>query len=858
MVAKRIEVHHEGSQYDLEVDMDNGLEVLRIQLYSLTLVPPENQKIMGLSEGPLLEATDLSRLALTDGHKLVLVGQREAATAAEEEESSSAACMSELPNASSRAGAVPDAGAPGQADADEAFARQLQEEEDAALAAALMQQEKAQLAAAQAQHRPGEEAEFRSRLEGSLRVVLQLEEKAVVALFKAGEEHMGEVALQDALLQQLLVWFKSWFTWVDSPACEMCNSKTSYAGHGQPTSEDLIFVRYNHPGKVDDWTDHVWTECFSLRRNRWVHLDPCEAAFDTPLLYESGWGKRLTYAVALSRDGVADVTRRYTRHWDEVKQRRIILPEESLRRLTDDLTQRLRAHLAAPARAQLELRDRADAEELLNGDAPPHNSSSSSGSSGPSKDMTLPGRQTGSVEWRQARGETGPAATAAPAPAPGTPAPASSGASGGAPARDEHVATVLRALGDYLASATATATATGRAAGGGGEGGGQGRELAGALKELLVAVGALRALPYKSRHLRLRRASKSMGSFFEALHFCHVAGSADAGGLLDMVLPSGQAAVAAAVALPVAEGQILRLLHEAQHSMLTTTTLATPTPGGSSSSLGKEDEELLSAWTMRGRRISGGAVEADNQNAPRELASAAFDGLVGTKWLNPDSTRKSAWISYRLPPPPQTGVDAVPTATLAAYAITAADDCPERDPCSWLLEGSLDGATWQALDERQDVVFRERHACRVFVVAPQARRPCRCWRFRFLAVPGGPSCALQLACIDLFSVAEEDAPRPRGAAAGPAPLGSGGATGGSMFSAVADTRLPPGPADPGIAGVETPLERKPDGRADIAAQIKIEFEALLREGHLSANQAAVEAVKRVRARAQPDNAVQRP
>lgn len=37
---------------------------------------------------------------------------------------------------------------------------------------------------------------------------------------------------------------------------------------------------------------------------RWTHLDACEAALDSPLLYEAGWGKRLTYVLSFSRYGI--------------------------------------------------------------------------------------------------------------------------------------------------------------------------------------------------------------------------------------------------------------------------------------------------------------------------------------------------------------------------------------------------------------------------------------------------------------------------------------------------------------------------------------------------------------------------
>ncbi len=84
---------------------------------------------------------------------------------------------------------------------------------------------------------------------------------------------------------------------------------------------------------VVDHTDHVWSEILLKKTGQstaaggqesttassssssyhWVHTDSCECAIDSPLVYEQGWGKKLTYCIAYGRDHCVDVTRRYTR-----------------------------------------------------------------------------------------------------------------------------------------------------------------------------------------------------------------------------------------------------------------------------------------------------------------------------------------------------------------------------------------------------------------------------------------------------------------------------------------------------------------------------------------------------------------
>ncbi|GBE58676.1 ubiquitin carboxyl-terminal hydrolase [Babesia ovata] len=72
----RVTVKWMGKRFnDLEINLDDNVEVLKTQLYSLTGVPPERQKIM--YKGLISDNTDLREKGLTNGTTLMLIGTAE-------------------------------------------------------------------------------------------------------------------------------------------------------------------------------------------------------------------------------------------------------------------------------------------------------------------------------------------------------------------------------------------------------------------------------------------------------------------------------------------------------------------------------------------------------------------------------------------------------------------------------------------------------------------------------------------------------------------------------------------------------------------------------------------------------------
>jgi alpha-L-fucosidase 2 len=103
--------------------------------------------------------------------------------------------------------------------------------------------------------------------------------------------------------------------------------------------------------------------------------------------------------------------------------------------------------------------------------------------------------------------------------------------------------------------------------------------------------------------------------------------------------------------------------------------------------------------------------------SPNEDLSRSLDGSSSTKWCVETRDPEIIWQYDNATP-----------VLVNAYALTSANDVPERDPNSFVLEGSSDGLNWAALHQTS-VTFKSRHQKIDF--AFNNSQSFRYYRFRF-------------------------------------------------------------------------------------------------------------------------------
>ncbi|KAJ6762921.1 PEPTIDE-N(4)-(N-ACETYL-BETA-GLUCOSAMINYL)ASPARAGINE AMIDASE [Salix purpurea] len=437
-----------------------------------------------------------------------------------------------------------------------------------------------------------------------------------------------------------------------------------------------------------DFTDHVWTECFSEFLGRWMHLDPCEGVFDRPLLYEKGWNKKLNYVIAIAKDGVYDVTKRYTRKWAEVLSRRNITREPDLLATLHSMTRECRRSFTTQILSELEGRDKIESEELekflySTGDA----------------SVSLPGRQSGNKEWRIARSEIGSDDHC-------------SLSNTSCPIRvcvDEHVTKIYNAFAPLLSRCVDHSLPKSRIV-----------EILKIFKEILVE---LRNSSYKTRRTSINPFILHLLPYFEELiNALSLKSKIDTDGKVDICLASDP--VNTSLGLPVVLDALDDLINV----------------------LNNYDDlsQVSLSWPLiKLNRIHSGSVLASGEELPFGIATSAFDGLSTSKWEEPNGAR-GCWIVYKLSDKQMH--------KLVAYDLMSANDAPERDPMDWVVEGSHDGgSSWHILDEQTSQMFKNRFQRKSFKINSDSV-PCNTFRFRFLAARDVQSNSrFQLGSIDLYA-----------------------------------------------------------------------------------------------------------
>ncbi|XP_060660274.1 peptide-N(4)-(N-acetyl-beta-glucosaminyl)asparagine amidase [Drosophila nasuta] len=251
-------------------------------------------------------------------------------------------------------------------------------------------------------------------------------------MIASGQCQEKEPCFRDLLLVELVNWFKTeFFEWVNTIPCKVCGSEDGKLRRTQTEGDVRVeitvccgqetkFYRYNdisqllvtRKGRCGEFAncftflcrcldydarlvhshfDHVWTEVYSETQLRWLHVDPSDNVVDSPLMYQHGWKRNIDYVFAYSRDDAQDVTWRYTNNHKQILQIRKLCSEKELIDALNGIRGKRQQFVSDERKKFLSQRNLFEVIEMTLERTPTENE--------------LKGRSSGSLTWRQSRGE---------------------------------------------------------------------------------------------------------------------------------------------------------------------------------------------------------------------------------------------------------------------------------------------------------------------------------------------------------------------------------------------------------------------------------------------------------------------
>ena len=124
-----------------------------------------------------------------------------------------------------------------------------------------------------------------------------------------------------------------------------------------------------------------------------------------PLVYEQGWGRVMTFILGMSDDGLVEVTPRYVKDWKIVNERRSEKMINKLKKIMDEVNKKMENGISDEEKRKREERRKNEIESFNEKIKLALHEKGNNENDNKVNDYEKIGRQSGSLEWRQKRGE---------------------------------------------------------------------------------------------------------------------------------------------------------------------------------------------------------------------------------------------------------------------------------------------------------------------------------------------------------------------------------------------------------------------------------------------------------------------